>query len=621
MTTPGHVNQHIADPITQTRIASPRTDQANPWWPLQTSGQFTLAGVGLAAILGGFALLLTLSTTHLEHPGANALVRPYLIASPILIGVFWKVRRPDSRFGVLLIVLGLVFVPIAWQASNHPLVHTLGVAFGDTLAVLATFYVALAFPEGRLSDKASRATMAVLVAAMVALALSALGRSLAQGGGALSRCGDVCPSNPIQISFPPPVLDVIATVESVGLLVATAATIVIIAMRIARASRPRRRALVGAATTSLLFFVLFLTYQVVRRIMGAEAAILEPLGWLNIAARLLFALGFLWVLLQAELSAGTTLRTLLGRLKERPTPQEWELAVAEALDDQSLRIGFWDPARRAYRQLDGEDLQQPTDPSRAWITVQRDQDPVAAFTVDEALRSDPELLRSVGDATLLAVEYGALEGELRTSRQAEVQAADAARRRIAQDLHDSAQQRLIALRMHLEVVRDRLRQGDGQEALDAIGTQVDDALGDIRAVSRGTHTDRLRRHGLAVALETIASSMATPVAIRADDLRRYPDDVEDAVYFSVLEALQNVAKHAGPGASASVVMDEREEVLGFAVTDDGIGFDPGAVDGLGLAGMTARVSAAGGRLRVDSTPGAGTSVTGTIPIGQATESR
>jgi signal transduction histidine kinase len=621
MTTQGHLPQTLAEVIPPTLVGSQRTDQANRWWPVRTSAQFAIGGVSLAAILSGFALLLALSTTHLEHPGANALVRPYLIASPILIGVFWKLRRPDSRFGLLLIVLGLAFFPVSWHASNDPLVHMLGIVLGDTLGLLATFYVALSFPVGRLSGRADRATMVVLAAGMVALALSALGRPLAQGGGPLSRCGDACPPNPIQISLPPPVLDVIAVTESIGLLTATAATIVIIGVRIARASRPRRHAFVGAATTSLIFFSIFLTYQLIRRTMGAEAPILEPLGWINIAARLIFALGFLWVLLQAELSAGSTLRTLLGRLKDRPTPQEWKLAVTEALDDQSLQIGFWDPARSRYRLLDGKDLQEPTDPDRTWVTVQRDQDPVAAFTVDGALRSDPELLRSVGDATLLAVEYGALEGELRTSRRAEVQAADLARRRIAQDLHDSAQQRLIALRMHLDIVRERMAQGDGQEALDAIGVQVDDALGDIRAVSRGTHTDRLRRHGLAIALETVASSMGTPVSIQANHLRRYPDDVEEAVYLSVLEALQNVAKHAGPGANATITLTERDGVLTFAVTDDGIGFDPRGVEGLGLASMTARVAAVGGRLRLESASGAGTSVSGAIPIDQATESR
>jgi signal transduction histidine kinase len=601
------------DAVGRVTFGSGERAHDDPWWPARSQAAFMSLGIALAIVLTGIGLALALTTRHLEHPGANALVRPYLIASPIIIGLFWKARRPENRFGSLLVLTGCLFFPLSWQASNDPLIHTVGVVLGDTLGLLATFFLALAFPVGRLQGRADRIAMGLITTAMVALVISAIGRPALQGGGPLSRCGEACPPNPIQLVLPSQLLEVAAVIESVALLGATLLVIAIIVERIVRARRPRRRALVAVAVTSLLFFPVFFTYQLIRRTAGVDAPILEPLGWVNIGVRLTFALGFVVALVQADVFAASALRKLLGRLTDRPTPQEWQGAVAESLDDPDLRLGFWDPVRRGYRQHDGGELREPTDGDRAWVTVERHGSPVAAYIVDDTLRTDPELLEAVADATQLAVENGALEGELRSTRRAAVEAGDTARQRIAQDLHDSAQQRLIALRIHLELTRERMRHPDEQAMLAELGSEVDDALGDIRAVSRGTHTDELRRTGLVLGLEGAVRSIAVPVRLSATNVGRYAPDLEQAVYFTVLEALQNVAKHAGPDVTADVTMTANGDELVFMIEDDGVGFDPRATHGVGLANMAARVGAVGGRLRVESAPGSGTEVIGRVP--------
>ena len=134
-----------------------------------------------------------------------------------------------------------------------------------------------------------------------------------------------------------------------------------------------------------------------------------------------------------------------------------------------------------------------------------------------------------------------------------------------------------------------------------------------RAVVGGTRTDELRRDGLASTLHAAARATSVPLRYSADGLGRYPDETEEAVYFSVLEALQNVAKHNPPGTRATVAVSDSGDELTFVVEDAGTGFDPTRAFGTGLQGMRARVSAVGGRLTVDSAAGAGTRVVGVIP--------
>ncbi len=584
------------------------------WRPVGSRRAFIVFAITLAAFLGLTALALVLGSRHLEHPIANALLRPALIVPPILIGLAWKLRRPESPFGVMLVILGVLCWTQTWQAANQPLVYSLGVLIGDIGVVLASFYLALAFPVGRLMTNGERLVMTLITVAMGARIVWAFQTPVLEGGGTLSRCGTVCPSNPFDLAGPAWLGDLAFDVETFAIIFATVAFIVLFAHRLATAPHPRRRALVTVGATSLIFFPMFLVYQTSRRLLELDGLALESIQWVQTGLRIIFPIGFAVALVQADLFAGRVLHRLLERLTFASSAQQWRDTVADALDDRTVRIGYWDPQSVRYLEPNGDALEPSDDPGLTLVTVDHHGIPVAAMEVDAILRTDPELLRAAANATLLAVERGLLEDELRASQQATLDAGDLARRRIAQDLHDSAQQRLVALRMHLDDARRRLPQSDGRELLERLTVNVDEALGDIRAVARGTHVEQLRRDGLERALRAAVAEGTLAVRFRIDDVADLPAAIEDCIYFVILEALQNVAKHAGPNAAVDVTIERAGEHLTFTVADDGTGFDPRAMNGLGVDNMAFRLETVGGRLLVDSEPGRGSSVTGRIRL-------
>jgi signal transduction histidine kinase len=205
--------------------------------------------------------------------------------------------------------------------------------------------------------------------------------------------------------------------------------------------------------------------------------------------------------------------------------------------------------------------------------------------------------------------------EIRASRQRLVAAQDSERRRIERNIHDGAQQQLVALAIKLTLAEGLIGSDpDGERELlaemhgDAVG-----AVEELRDLARGIYPPLLASEGLAAALAVQARRAAVPVSVTADAVGRYPQDVEAAVYFCVLEALQNTAKYAG-ASRAEVRLATPGGDLTFEVTDDGAGFDPGSTAyGTGLQGMADRLHAHGGSLAVRSSPGAGTTILGRLP--------
>lgn len=205
--------------------------------------------------------------------------------------------------------------------------------------------------------------------------------------------------------------------------------------------------------------------------------------------------------------------------------------------------------------------------------------------------------------------------DIRASRQRLVAAQDEERRRIERNIHDGAQQQLVALAIKLSITESMIgTDTDGErELLAELRRDVVGAVEDLRDLARGVYPPLLASQGLVAALTAQARKAPVPASVAADGVGRYSQEVEAAIYFCVLEALQNVAKYAG-AARAEVRLSVRGHDLTFEVTDDGAGFDPGKkAYGTGLQGMADRLHAHGGSLAVRSAPGAGTTIFGQVP--------
>ncbi|HZK51728.1 MAG TPA: histidine kinase, partial [Actinomycetota bacterium] len=220
------------------------------------------------------------------------------------------------------------------------------------------------------------------------------------------------------------------------------------------------------------------------------------------------------------------------------------------------------------------------------------------------------VMRNVG----LNQEVLARLEELKASRQRLVAAQDEARRRLERNLHDGAQQHLVALKVQLSLV-ERVADSDKvKRMLKKVASDADDALEALRDLARGIYPPLLADQGLAAALEAQAQKAPIPVHVHADNVSRHSEDEEAAVYFCCLEALQNAAKHA-QASTAEIDLVEKEDVLAFCVRDNGRGFDLATTpQGDGLLNMADRLEAMGGTLEVRSSHEDGTSVTGQLPL-------
>jgi signal transduction histidine kinase len=233
--------------------------------------------------------------------------------------------------------------------------------------------------------------------------------------------------------------------------------------------------------------------------------------------------------------------------------------------------------------------------------------------LDQARR---RLIQDMASQAGLVLRNVRLIEELRASRQRLVAAQDEERRRLERNLHDGAQQQLVAISIQLRVMEKLSgRDPDAQRELATrLQTSVSDALEDLRDLARGIYPPLLADKGLPDALESQARKAAVPTTIEADEVGRYSRDVEATVYFCTLEALNNVAKYAR--ASRAVVrLAQRNGDLTFQVEDDGVGFDPSSTGyGTGLQGIADRLDAIGGALEIATAPGEGTTVLGRLPL-------
>jgi signal transduction histidine kinase len=253
--------------------------------------------------------------------------------------------------------------------------------------------------------------------------------------------------------------------------------------------------------------------------------------------------------------------------------------------------------------------------------VEREGIRVGAIIHDASLADEPGLVRAVAASAALALENERLEAELRarldelqTSRSRLVEVSMFERRRLERDLHDGAQQRLVALSLQLGLAKRRLEEGQDVAAgamLDAARDELARALEELRELARGIHPAVLTDRGLEPALEALAERAPLPVSLDQMPAERLPAPVEAAAYFVVAEALTNVVKYAG-ASTAAVRIRRNGSYAVVEVRDDGVGgADP--TIGTGLRGLADRLAALDGRLEVHSPPGEGTTVRAEVP--------
>jgi signal transduction histidine kinase len=255
------------------------------------------------------------------------------------------------------------------------------------------------------------------------------------------------------------------------------------------------------------------------------------------------------------------------------------------------------------------------------VAVRHQGELLGALSVEmpasDPMRSSKErVVRDLASQAGLVLRNVRLIEELRESRRRIVAGQDERAKKLERNIHDGAQQQLVALAVKARLAGTLATKDAERTAamLEEIQTELQAALDDLRDLARGIYPPLLADKGLAAALVAQARKSAVPVTVDADGSRRFPADVEATVYFSVLEALQNVAKYAD-ATGATVTLGASDGELRFAVADDGRGFDPTTTsNGTGLHGITDRVSAIGGELVVTSEPGHGTTVAGRIPV-------
>jgi signal transduction histidine kinase len=548
------------------------------------------------------------------------------ILGPVFIGLYWMRRRPRSRFGPILIVFGFVGVPYILQSSSDPWLYGAGLLWENVVGV-AAYVLILTFPTGRLDGLAPRLILlAALILAVVPAIVILLLLPQVDAGGSISGCRALCPENALAVASEPALaLDLweIFRYAVIGIALATAGLLI---WRFVTGTPPRRRALAIGVSVALVFLLLQALFHLLALFAPDATELRTVVAWAFAAARAAIWYGFLAALIAAQLFAARALRRLVRHSLRRPSRRELEAMLREPLGDPRLQRAFWNSRTGSWTGVDGEDtLQRPAPDSGLDLTViDHLGRPAVAILHDAQLNDDPELLRTAGAVALLAAENAELDASwsdalqaLQESRARIVRAGDAERRRIERNLHDGVQQRLIGIGIELELAADVGAEEDpGMRArLQEIGKSVDEALDELRDVAHGLYPPVLSDWGLVPALQGIQRHGGEALAVRPTGIGRYAPELESAVYYCCLEAIQNATKHGGPAVRITIALRQEADELTFQITDDGPGFDPSRPHaGTGLQNMRDRLGALEGRLSVSSAPGKGTTVAGSVPL-------
>jgi signal transduction histidine kinase len=575
-----------------------------------------LALFALGVIFAGLDVALALTSTHEEQKVVTAILGPLIGLSFIGTGVFAWWRRPLNRFGLLMTGVGIAWFLAGLTESNNSTVFTIG-SYVEPLYLVLVIQMVLSFPTGRLETFAQRATITAGYLDVLAVRLP----FFLLGGDISGDLKGPRPDNVFAIVDAPDLADVFDYTSTFIAVVILVSTLVLLVRKRQAATPPQRRALAPMLWAGLALVGL-LGIAFIVDVLGLPNEIGDVAGLLALVSFAILPFAFLAGLVRSRYSRAGAVGELIERLNNPEADRSLGLALADALGDSSLKLVYWRPSAGHYVTYDGRPVELPEPGSgRAVTEVEREGIRVGAIIHDAALGDEPGLVRAVAASAALALENERLGAELRarldelqTSRSRLVEVSMFERRRLERDLHDGAQQRLVALSLQLGLARRRLQEGEQGAAgamLDAARDELARALEELRELARGIHPAVLTDRGLEPALEALAERAPLPVSLDQMPAERLPAPVEAAAYFVVAEALTNVVKYA-EASTAAVRIRRNGSYAVVEVRDDGVGGADPAV-GTGLRGLADRLAALDGRLEVHSPPGEGTTVRAEVP--------
>jgi len=559
--------------------------------------------VGVALGLGALAVAQGPGrfTTYAGRSGLTATLTVAAGLALVAAGLVTAFSRPARRIGDLAVLAGLVWFAPVWVGwdKGPPLIRSLAMlAAGFTFPLLV--YLVVAYPSGRLQGAAARTLVA---AAYLEATVVALGRALFRDPFFDPGCWANCTDNRFLLRSLPGLARAIEVADRWFTAAAAAALVALCVWRLLRDSGPARRVLLPVALPAIL-----LAATVVAHVVALQRRPLEDPS--DSAFRTIFVIGCVAVILLAAGLVWATIRSRFQRravariatsLGQAPPPGSVQAALAQAIGDPELQIAYWLPDARRHVDASGRPVAEPVaGPGRAVTALVRDGHPVAVVSHTAAL---PDLEPELGAAVRLALENERLQAEalaqldqLRASRVRIVETGDSERRRLERDLHDGAQQRLLALSYDLRLARAQA-QADGDPQTGSLLTEATDqaqaTLEELRELAHGICPAILAEAGLAAALATLADAAPLPVQIQDEAAGRHPAVVETVAYLLVAEALDDAAGRDASHATVSVVQDGGRLVV--TVQDDGTDRTSSMVQ------LTDRVGALEGRLAVEPT--------------------
>lgn len=582
----------------------------------ETAARITLGVLAFAGIvLGVLAYQVQVdnlpSTTSVRSWAGVVAAWSFLVAGLVA----WR-RRPDNRLGPLMVAVCFALLARQLRYSHDELAFTVFFLLGE-LGYALYVHVVLAYPRGRVTDRLERLFLKVSYAVALAFPFAIL--LFYDSSHRLRYFDPARRESLLLVSADPDAVDALQKVFAVAAYgVLAGVFLVLIARKLVRATPRARRILAPlllAAVVAALWAVLnsILTFAVI------PPGISYDLFWWQIVGLTALPMALLAGLLRERLA-----RVHVGELVvhlEQTSPGELRDELALALDDRTLEVAFWLPEQHEYVDAAGSSFPVPIDgPERAVTRIEHEGQPLAVLVHDPTLLDEPKLVEGVAAAARLALVNARLHAEVRAqlelvqdSRARIVTAADEERRRIERDLHDGAQQRLVALALELRGAQRRLGEGSDPEMdrlLESTADELQVALQELRDLAQGIHPGILTQGGLAPALESLASRVQIPVSVAATQERLAPD-VEATAYFVACEALTNVVKHS-QATQAAIRALRTDGWLVVEVEDNGIG-GASTQDGTGLRGLADRIEAHGGHFRIESAPGSGTRILGEIP--------